>query len=80
MSASAMIAEAAMRANHLWSAGITCHGAHSVLVCESISEYAIWYSSQYSRSFDVGGGELPVLLGLVDAGQEPLALLLLARG
>ncbi len=38
MSASARIAEVAMRANHLWSAGITCHGAHSVLVCESISE------------------------------------------
>ena len=31
-----------MRANHLWSAGITCHGAHSVLVCESTSEKAFW--------------------------------------
>ena len=33
----------AMRAYHLWSAGTRCHqGAHSVLVCESISENACW--------------------------------------
>ena len=31
-----------MRANHLWSAGITYQGAHSVLVSESISENAFW--------------------------------------
>ena len=35
-------APAAMRANHFRSAGITYHGAHSVLVCESISENAFW--------------------------------------
>ena len=38
----AMIAPTEIRANHLRSAGITYHGAHSVLVCESISENAFW--------------------------------------
>ena len=28
--------------NHFRSAGITCHGAHSVLVWDSISENAFW--------------------------------------
>ena len=37
-----MIAEAQARANHLWSAGMTYQGAHSVLVLESISENAFW--------------------------------------
>ena len=31
-----------MRANHLRSAGITYHGAHSVLVALSISLKAFW--------------------------------------
>ena len=43
-------ADAANRASHLRSAGITYHGAHSVLVWESISENARWYSSQKRRS------------------------------
>ena len=30
------------RANHLWSAGITYHGAQRVLVADSISENAFW--------------------------------------
>jgi hypothetical protein len=42
ISVSTRTAAAAMRANHLWSAGITYHGAHSVLVAESISENAFW--------------------------------------
>ena len=42
ISALAMTADAQMRANHLWSAGITYQGAHSVLVAESISENAFW--------------------------------------
>ena len=37
-----MIAAVAIRAYHLWSAGITYHGAHSVLVAESIGEKAAW--------------------------------------
>ena len=43
-------AAAPSRANHLRSAGITCQGAHSVLVCESASENAFWYALQCSRS------------------------------
>ena len=39
---SMITAAAAMRANHLWSAGMTYQGAHSVLVLESISEKAFW--------------------------------------
>ena len=42
ISALAMTAAAQRRANHLWSAGITYQGAHSVLVAESISENAFW--------------------------------------
>ncbi len=38
----ARIADTQMRANHLWSAGMTYQGAHSVLVLESISEKAVW--------------------------------------
>ena len=38
----AITAAAAMRANHLRSAGMTYQGAHSVLVWESISENARW--------------------------------------
>ena len=42
ISACAMTAAAATRANHLRSAGMTYHGAHSVLVCVNISEKASW--------------------------------------
>src|SRR5215470_16374114 len=35
-------AAAQIRANHLWSAGITYHGAQRVLVADSISENAFW--------------------------------------
>jgi len=42
MSACAMTAAAATRPNHLRSAGMTYHGAHSVLVCVNISEKASW--------------------------------------
>jgi hypothetical protein len=37
-SASMITAATATRANHLWSAGTTFHGAASVLVWESASE------------------------------------------
>ena len=42
ISALTIAAADAMRANHFRSAGITYHGAHSVLVCDSISENARW--------------------------------------
>src|SRR5262249_33491961 len=35
-------AAAQIRANHLWSAGITYHGAQRVLVADSICENALW--------------------------------------
>ena len=41
-SACTRMAPTQMRANHLWSAGITYHGAHSVLVWDSMSENARW--------------------------------------
>ena len=44
-----MTAAATTRRYHLWSAGSTYHGAHSVLVFESIRENAVWYASQCSR-------------------------------
>ena len=37
-----MIPAAAMRANHLLSAGITYHGATAVLLRERTSEKAAW--------------------------------------
>ena len=42
ISALAITAAGAIRAYHLRSAGITCHGAHSVLVLDSILENARW--------------------------------------
>jgi hypothetical protein len=42
MSVCASTAAAQMRANHLWSAGTTYHGACSVLVADSICENARW--------------------------------------
>ncbi len=38
----ASTAPAPIRQNHFRSAGITYQGAHSVLVCDSISENAFW--------------------------------------
>jgi hypothetical protein len=38
----ARTAETQIRANHFRSAGITYHGAHFVLVADSISEKAAW--------------------------------------
>src|SRR5262249_16602296 len=49
-SVSTSTADTATRMNHLWSAGITYHGACSVLVADSMSENAAWYSSQCARS------------------------------
>jgi hypothetical protein len=39
-----MAADTATRMNHLWSAGITYQGAHSVLVLDSSCPYAFWYA------------------------------------
>ena len=44
-----MIPATAVRMNHLWSAGITYHGA-PVLVARSAASKASWYSSQCARS------------------------------
>ncbi len=46
----ARTAAAQIRANHFRSAGTTYHGAHFVLVADSISENACWYSSHRRRS------------------------------
>ena len=37
-----MTRAAAIRANHLWSAGITCHGAALVLLSVSTASNARW--------------------------------------
>jgi hypothetical protein len=39
---SPLVSAAPTRATFLSSAGMTCHGAYSVLVCESSSEKACW--------------------------------------
>ena len=77
ISALAMTAEAQRRANHLWSAGITYQGAHSVLVVESIVGEGLLVVVPVAALLDVGGRELPVVVGQVDAPEEADALLLL---
>ena len=55
---------------------MTCHGAHSVLVWESISEKACSYSSQCSRSLMSLAENFQCFLRQVAAPQEADALLL----
>ena len=69
---------AATRANGLSSAGITYQGAHGGAgLGEDLAERLL-VVVPVGALLGVVGAELPVLLGLVDAGQEPAALLLLA--
>src|SRR3954469_1210483 len=49
-SALTMVEPITTRANHLWSAGTTCHGAAAVEVWRIISWYAAWYLSHSARS------------------------------
>ena len=64
--------------SHLWSAGMTCHGAHSVEVAVSADSNAAMYSSQRARS-----STSPALnfhsAGRVKPGEEALLLLLLGH-
>src|SRR5579883_2787378 len=49
-SAETMVEPITTRANHLWSAGTTCHGAYGVEVCRMISWYTAMYRGQRARS------------------------------
>ena len=62
---------------HLWSAGMTHHGAHDVLVCCSIFSKASWYSDQCLRSSRSPKENFQFFSGVLEPLQEPLPLLLL---
>ena len=62
---------------HLWSAGTTYHGASSVDVASIAYVVRRLVRVPLAARVEVGGVELPPLLGIVDPGLEPLALLVL---
>ena len=52
------------RVNHLWSAGMICHGAPAVLVWLKTSSYAPMYSFQYARSRTSAGENFQFFSGV----------------
>ena len=67
--------ETAALRTHLRSAGTTYQGAHAVDVSVIASSYALRYVVPVRAVVEVRHAELPPLLRVVDAGLQPLALL-----